>query len=81
MGGQVDTDSLPPYHILDNVLKLYLEGDLLSLEEKEQCFSAIKEISIDKIEKIINMVEKNEYKRRIMQPILRVNKRSFKVKV
>ena len=81
MGGQVDTDSLPPYHILDNVLKLYLEGDLLSLEEKEQCFSAIKEISIDKIEKIINMVEKNEYKRRIMPPILRVNERSFKVKV
>jgi len=76
-GGQVDTDSLPPYHILDNVLKLYLEGDLLSFKEKEQCFSAIKEISIDKIEKIINMVEKNEYKRRIMPPILRVNKRSF----
>lgn len=74
---QKDTDSLPPYSILDNILKLYLEGDLLSREEKEECFSKIGEISLDKIEEIIRLVEKNEYKRRILPPVLRVNRRSF----
>lgn len=74
---QKDTDSLPPYSILDNILKLYLEGDLLSYEEKKKCFGQISGIALDKIEKILKLVEKNEYKRRIMPPILRVNRRSF----
>jgi len=48
MGGQVDTDSLPPYHILDNVLKLYLEGDLLSLEEKNSVFLQLRKFPLTK---------------------------------
>ena len=55
---QKDTDSLPPYEELDRILKMYIEDDM-----------GIKEIirsgeSRDLTEKIVKMVDKNEYKRR-----------------
>ncbi|MBE3578786.1 MAG: NAD+ synthase [Caldanaerobacter subterraneus] len=68
---QKDEDTLPPYKILDQVLKLYLE-ESASLEE-------IVERGFDKdlVRHIINTVNKNEYKRKQAPPVLRVSPKAF----
>ena len=68
---QKDTDSLPPYEELDRILKLYIEDDL-----------GIKEIvksgeNKDLTEKIVKMVDKNEYKRRQSPPGIKITNKAF----
>jgi len=68
---QKDTDSLPPYEELDRILKLYIEDDL-----------GIKEIiksgeNKDLTEKIVKMVDKNEYKRRQSPPGIKITTKAF----
>ena len=74
---QKDTDSLPPYDILDPILKLYLEGDLLSQEEINQHRATLKSVSPDLIALVHSMVDKAEFKRRQSAPIVRVQRRAF----
>lgn len=68
---QKDTDSLPPYELLDKILELYLE------EYKE--WKAISEIIGDEklVKKILNLVDMNEFKRKQAAPALRVTKKAF----
>ena len=68
---QKDTDSLPPYHILDPILMAYVEDDL-SLNE-------IKELGYESkmVEKVIQMVDRNEYKRRQAAPGIKITYRAF----
>jgi NAD+ synthetase len=76
---QKDSDSLPEYPLLDAILKLYIEGDLLDIEESRRCQEVIAQFgySEQEIIKIHNMVDKAEFKRRQAPPIIRVQKRSF----
>lgn len=76
---QVDSDSLPEYPLLDAILKLYIEGDLLDVEERRQCEKIIERFgcSQETILKIHKMVDNAEFKRRQAPPIIRVQKRSF----
>ncbi len=69
--GQVDQDSLPPYDILDTILDLYVEKDF-SLNE-------IVELGFDEetVKKTIEMVDKNEYKRRQAPPGVKLTIRAF----
>ncbi|MBI2338815.1 MAG: NAD+ synthase [Deltaproteobacteria bacterium] len=68
---QTDQDSLPPYEILDGILKAYVE-DLRSEEE-------IIKMGYEKgaVQKVIRMIDRNEYKRRQAAPGLRVTSRAF----
>lgn len=68
---QKDTDSLPPYELLDKILELYLE------EYKE--WKAISQIIGDEklVKKILNLVDRNEFKRKQAAPALRVTKKAF----
>ncbi|MBK7107370.1 MAG: NAD+ synthase [Ignavibacteriae bacterium] len=68
---QKDVDSLPPYDLLDKILELYLE------EYKE--YKEISEIIGDEklVKKILNLVDRNEFKRNQSAPALRVTKKSF----
>ncbi len=68
---QKDQDTLPPYEILDEILKLYLE------ESKE--IKEITEIIGDKdlVYKVLRMVDMNEFKRKQAAPVLRVSKKAF----
>jgi NAD+ synthase (glutamine-hydrolysing) len=68
---QKDTDSLPPYDILDPILKAYVEDDLSPNEIKELGF----EPKI--VEKVIQMVDGNEYKRRQAAPGIKISYRAF----
>ena len=75
--GQKDTDSLPPYPVLDALLKLYLERDLLTKEEIKEATEAIEGMSLKEIKRILKMTDNAEFKRRQAAPILRVHKRAF----
>lgn len=68
---QKDEDSLPPYAILDEILKLYL-FDNLSVDE-------IAQRGFDKplIAGIIKTLARAEFKRRQAPPVLKVSKRAF----
>jgi NAD+ synthase (glutamine-hydrolysing) len=68
---QKDEDSLPPYPILDPILKAYVEEDK-GVEEisKMGCKEAM-------IKEVINMVDRNEYKRRQSPPGVRITHRAL----
>jgi NAD+ synthase (glutamine-hydrolysing) len=68
---QKDTDSLPPYEVLDPILKAYVEDDQ-SPEEiaKQGCTPKV-------ITRVIQMVDKSEYKRRQAPPGIKVTTRAF----
>ncbi|ABM39014.1 NAD+ synthase [Polaromonas naphthalenivorans] len=80
--GQKDVDSLPPYPVLDEVLKLLIEGPLLAPGEYEKaaCFvDALRKEAENRamIERIRGMIARNEYKRRQAPPIIRLRARAF----
>jgi len=69
--GQKDTDTLPPYSILDPILKLYVEEDKGLKEIKDSGFE-------EKIvKKTIQMVDRSEYKRRQSPPGIKITHRAF----
>jgi NAD+ synthetase len=80
--GQRDVDNLPPYPVLDTILKVLIEGERLGLDERSEVEAAYAGL-IDGVEgqalviKIRRMVARNEYKRRQAPPILRVRGRAF----
>ncbi|MCX7792847.1 MAG: NAD+ synthase [Thermodesulfovibrionales bacterium] len=69
--GQKDTDTLPPYDLLDPVLKAYIEEDR-SFDEiivagcSEEC-----------VKNIIRMVDRSEYKRRQSPPGIKITRRAL----
>ena len=69
--GQKDEDSLPPYAILDPILEMYVEQDF-SIEE-------IIATGFDEatVRRVVNMVDRNEYKRRQAPPGVRITPRAF----
>lgn len=69
--GQKDEDSLPPYSILDKVLKMYIE-ERVPLEE-------IIDKGYDRqtVYRIINMIDRAEYKRRQIPPIIKLSDGDF----
>ena len=80
--GQRDTDSLPPYPVLDGILKHLIEGNRLGRDEHEEVERAyaVQIASEDGralISRIKKMIARNEYKRRQAPPILRLRGRAF----
>jgi len=68
---QKDTDSLPEYSILDPVIRAYVE------EHKSVDEIAGSELDVEFVRRIINMIDRNEYKRRQAAPGLKVTGRAF----
>jgi NAD+ synthase/NAD+ synthase (glutamine-hydrolysing) len=80
--GQRDVDSLPPYPVLDEVLKLLIEGERLSATELAAAQAFVTQLQTDDagralVQRVRMMVARNEYKRRQAPPILRVRPRAF----
>ncbi len=69
--GQTDQDSLPPYDLLDQILKLYVEDELPAERIVEKGFDP------SLVAEIISMVDRNEYKRKQAAPVLKVTGRAF----
>lgn len=68
---QKDEDSLPPYDILDPILKRYVEEDL-SVEEIIHAGFAE-----EYVRKVARLVDLNEYKRRQAPPGVKISRRAF----
>ncbi len=68
---QVDTDSLPPYEVLDPILQAYVEDDKSAAEIVAG--GADPEL----VARIIRLVDLNEYKRRQAAPGIKITARAF----
>lgn len=69
---QLDQHTLPPYNILDQVLKCYIEKNMKIMDIFKET-----NISVSAIKEIINKVNFSEYKRKQAPPILMVSRRVF----
>ncbi len=68
---QLDSDSLPPYDVLDAILEAFIEDDL-SVDE-----IAARGFDRETVGRVLVMVRRNEYKRRQAPPGVRVSRRAF----
>ena len=68
---QQDSDSLPPYDLLDPILEAFVEEDLSVLEIVERGYDKTL------VTRILEMVKRNEYKRRQAPPGIRISNRAF----
>lgn len=71
---QTDQDTLPPYDILDRILKAYVE-DLRSPDE----ISAHYDFPIELVRDVARMVDRSEYKRKQSPPGLKITSKAFSV--
>jgi NAD+ synthase/NAD+ synthase (glutamine-hydrolysing) len=69
---QKDSDSLPPYDVLDAILRLYVEEMASPAEIAEKL-----EIEMQLVKDVARMVDRNEYKRQQAAPGLRVTSKAF----
>ena len=68
---QKDTDTLPPYEILDQILYYYIDMGY-SLQDILRRYN-----DPDMVKRVIHIVNKNEYKRRQAAPGLKVTPKAF----
>ncbi len=68
---QRDQDSLPPYDVLDPILKAYVEEDLTYAQILEMSYDA------ETVQQTISLVDRSEYKRRQAPPGVKITPRSF----
>jgi NAD+ synthetase len=68
---QTDQDTLPPYEVLDGILRLYIEDwcevDAIAAKGYDRAL----------VEKILRLVDTNEFKRRQAAPTIRVSEKAF----
>ncbi|MHB8302950.1 MAG: NAD+ synthase [Acidobacteriaceae bacterium] len=76
--GQKDTDSLPPYEVLDPILEAYVEHyatiEKIVEASRERPSGAV---SAELARKVLRLVERSEYKRQQAAPVLKVTQKSF----
>jgi NAD+ synthase (glutamine-hydrolysing) len=68
---QLDSDSLPPYEVLDRILESYVERD----EGREEMIAA--GLPADVVDEVVRMVDRSEYKRRQAAPGIRITPKAF----
>jgi NAD+ synthase (glutamine-hydrolysing) len=70
--GQMDTDSLPPYEVLDPILEAYVERYCSAEQIAEE-----QGVDVRLVKSVLQLVERSEYKRQQAAPVLKVTKKSF----
>jgi NAD+ synthase (glutamine-hydrolysing) len=70
--GQLDTDSLPPYEVLDPILEAYVEADMTGAE-----IVAAGIAPADVVARVVRLVDGAEYKRRQAPPGVRITPKAF----
>jgi len=68
---QRDTDSLPPYEVLDPIIEAYVEHDL----GPEEIVAAGHDPAV--VERVVAMIDRAEYKRRQAAPGIKITPRAF----
>ena len=80
--GQRDSDSLPPYEVLDVILEHLLEGEQLARERRSEVLQAFLSLSRGtvgqaQVAQVLRLLSRSEFKRRQAAPILRLRARAF----
>ncbi len=70
--GQKDTDSLPPYEILDPILEAYVER-----YATPEAIAEERGLDLELVRSVVKMVERSEYKRQQAAPVLKVTPKAF----
>ena len=70
--GQRDTDSLPPYDVLDPILEAYVERYSSAEQIAEE-----QGVDVGLVKSVLQLVERSEYKRQQAAPVLKVTQKSF----
>ena len=68
---QKDTDSLPPYGVLDPIIERYVEDDLSAEEIVAAGFDA------ETVTRVISLIDRAEYKRRQSAPGVKITPKAF----
>jgi NAD+ synthase (glutamine-hydrolysing) len=68
---QTDQDTLPPYDLLDKILRMYLEEN----KEIKEISSVIGDEEI--VQKVLKLIDNNEFKRNQAPPALKVSRKAF----
>ena len=68
---QKDSDSLPPYDVLDPIIKAYVEDDL--------SFQEIVKLGYNEklVQQVLTLIDRSEYKRRQSPPGVKITSRNF----
>ena len=69
---QKDTDSLPPYEVLDPILEAYVER-----YETPEAIAHATGTPLSLVQQVVRLVERSEYKRQQAAPVLKVTSKSF----
>ena len=69
---QKDTDSLPPYEVLDPILEAYVER-----YETPEHIAEAHGFPLELVQQVVRLVERSEYKRQQAAPVLKVTSKSF----
>jgi NAD+ synthetase len=69
---QKDTDSLPPYEVLDPILEAYVER-----YETPERIALEHGFPLELVQQVVRLVERSEYKRQQAAPVLKVTSKSF----
>ncbi len=69
---QKDTDSLPPYEVLDPILEAYVER-----YESAATIARTQQVDEELVRQVLKLVERSEYKRQQAAPVLKVTAKSF----
>jgi NAD+ synthetase len=69
---QKDTDSLPPYDVLDPILEAYVER-----YETPERIAQAHGFPLELVQQVVRLVERSEYKRQQAAPVLKVTSKSF----
>jgi NAD+ synthetase len=70
--GQKDTDSLPPYEVLDPIIEAYVEH-----YETPECIASKHGFPLALVQQVVRLIERSEYKRQQAAPVLKVTSKSF----
>jgi len=70
--GQKDSDSLPPYEVLDAILEDYVEDSHTARQ-----IAADRGFDVNLVERVIRMVERAEYKRQQAAPGIKISAKAF----
>jgi NAD+ synthase (glutamine-hydrolysing) len=69
---QKDTDSLPPYEVLDPILEAYVER-----YETPEAIAQEHGFDLELVRSVVKLVERSEYKRQQAAPVLKVTEKAF----
>ncbi len=70
--GQIDTDSLPPYDVLDPIVEAYVER-----YETPESIAEQHGFPLHLVQQVVRLIERSEYKRQQAAPVLKVTSKSF----